>query len=247
MSTPRLRMIAGPNGSGKSTLFDYLRTKTTFPLGHCLNPDVVERQLVESGTLAFDDWNLRVDEGELASFVQAHGLSAKISRRDVSVRDNVLVAPPDVRGGYFAAVLSDFMRRQWIATGQTFAFETVMSGGDKVDLLREAVGKGYRTYLYYICTDSPIINRERVASRVLQGGHGVPEDKIDARYRRSLGLLPAAVRESSRAYLFDNSGDAHRLIAEFDGGKLVAVSESLPGWFVGTQLLDVAGGVALMS
>jgi predicted ABC-type ATPase len=70
----------------------------------------------------------------------------------------------------------------------------------------------------------------------------VPEDKIEARYRRSLGLLPDAVRQSSRAYLFDNSGDAHRLIAEFDSGRLVAVSEPLPGWFVGTDLLNAGGG-----
>jgi predicted ABC-type ATPase len=76
---------------------------------------------------------------------------------------------------------------------------------------------------------------------VLQGGHDVPEEKIDARYQRSLALLPDAIRQSSRAYLFDNSGDAHRLIAEFDGGRLVSVSESLPGWFVGTHLLDAAG------
>jgi hypothetical protein len=100
-------MIAGPNGSGKSTLFDFLRTKTSFPLGHCLNPDVVERELAESGKFAFDDWNLKVDQGEFESFVRSHGLSAKVVGHEVVIRDNVLIAPAGGAPG-----------RAWRAGGQ---------------------------------------------------------------------------------------------------------------------------------
>jgi predicted ABC-type ATPase len=67
---------------------------------------------------------------------------------------------------------------------------------------------------------------------VLQGGHAVPADKIEPRYWRSLDLLPDAISNSSRAYLFDNSGQEHRLIAEFEDARLISISPNLPGWFV---------------
>jgi predicted ABC-type ATPase len=55
---------------------------------------------------------------------------------------------------------------------------------------------------------------------------------VEARYERSLALLPEAIRFANRAYLFDNSGKAHRLIAEFAEGQLAAVSASPSAWFV---------------
>lgn len=71
----------------------------------------------------------------------------------------------------------------------TFTFETVMSSRDKVDLLCKAQQLGYRTYLYYVATEDPIINISRVKARVRRGGHWVPEDKIVSRYSASLDLL----------------------------------------------------------
>jgi len=239
MSGPKLRMVAGPNGSGKSTLLDYLRG-LSFPLGHCLNPDAIEKELVQAARLDFRAWGLSVEDASLRSFMEAHALASSGVSPIVSVVDNVLTVRPETRLGYFAAMLCDFMRRQWVREEQTFTFETVMSAPDKVGLLREALGRGYRTYLYYVCTDSVIINRERVSNRVLQGGHGVPEEKIESRYQRSLKLLPEAIRQSSRSYLFDNSGKAHRLIAEYEGGRLVALSKELPAWLVNANVLPTA-------
>jgi predicted ABC-type ATPase len=236
MSVPRLRMLAGPNGSGKSTLFEFLAA-TSFPLGHCLNPDLLERELASTGRFDFAPQGLQIDDSTLRAFVAAHGLAAKLSPIEFAVRANVLETAGDIRGGYFAAILSDFLRRQWLESAHTFTFETVMSGRDKVELVGDARARGYRTYLYYICTDSAVINHERVASRVSLGGHAVPADKIESRYERSLALLPDAVRSANRAYLFDNSARHHRLIAEFEEGTLVAASEQLPGWFVRTGLL----------
>jgi predicted ABC-type ATPase len=230
-------MVAGPNGSGKSTLLDFLQGKR-IPLGYCLNPDQIERELVQFGRLDFSTWGLNVDEQALRLHVAGHGLAREGGHEITSVRENILTVTPGPKWGYFAAILCDFMRLQWVAAGETFTFETVMSSPDKVRLLEAARAKGYRTYLYFVCTDSFVINRERVASRVLKGGHDVPEEKIESRYRRSLKLLPEAIDHSSRAYLFDNSGKTHRLIGEYEAGKLVAVSEELPGWFVDTGLLE---------
>jgi predicted ABC-type ATPase len=111
-------------------------------------------------------------------------------------------------------------------------FETVMSSADKIGLLADARLIGYRVYLYYICTDSPLINLARVANRVLDGGHDVPAEKIASRYGRSLSQLPDAIKLCDRAYLFDNSGMSHRLFAEFEQGRLVSIADEQPDWFV---------------
>lgn len=53
-------------------------------------------------------------------------------------------------------------------------------------------------------------------------------DRVEAlEDARSRGALAA----SSRAYLFDNSGPEHRLVAEYEAGKLTRRVEDLPRWF----------------
>ena len=132
-------------------------------------------------------------------------------------------------------MLCDFLRKQWLAKRATFTFETVMSHESKLEILRQARLLGYRTYMYFVCTDDAEINRRRVSARERDGGHGVSRGKIIARYRRSLNLLPRAIALCDRAYLFDNSeaGEkGHRWVAEFERGKLIRVSREPPGWLV---------------
>jgi predicted ABC-type ATPase len=224
-------MIAGPNGSGKSTFTLYLRSTFSFSLGYCLDPDEIQAEIEHSGQVDFDRWGVEVEETSLRAFISSHPM-AKRGDDVVNVQGHVAVIGSSARGGYLAAILSDFLRKQWIAKRQSFTFETVMSSPDKLTLLEQAGESGYRTYFYYICTESALISKERVQARVSQGGHAVPPQKIETRYDRSLALLPKAISLSSRAYLFDNSGLSHRLIAEFQAGQLVNVATPPPAWFV---------------
>ena len=178
MSAPRLRMIAGPNGSGKSTLLAYLRSMTSIPLGHCQNPDEVEDQIRRTGQLDLMGLGLEFELGALRTFLRSHPLGQPAWEEGVTLSDNILGVRPALSGGYFAAVLCDFIRRNWVATKRTFTFETVMSSPDKIDLLQLARESGYRNYLYYICTDSAMISLARVAVRVAAGGHGVRREKV---------------------------------------------------------------------
>src|SRR5687767_6214492 len=84
------RMIAGPNGSGKSTLFEYLRTQTTYRLGHCLNPDLLERDLAQAGRVSFGAWNVSVDDDALHAFMTAHPLASKAPLPTFAVQENTL-------------------------------------------------------------------------------------------------------------------------------------------------------------
>ena len=113
-------------------------------------------------------------------------------------------------------------------------FETVMSHPGKITLLRNARAQGIRTDLYFVATDNVELNVGRVGVRVQVGGHAVPEEKIRERYRRSLDLLPQAVREADRAFLFDNSTAGHVLLAEITSGKIAAIhvgEDEMPSWF----------------
>ncbi len=107
-----------------------------------------------------------------------------------------------------------------------------MSSPDKVELLRKAQSRGYRTYLYYVATEDPAINISRVRYRVKMGGHSVPEDKIISRYQRSLDLLIEAIQFTHRAYIFDNSTHEHIWLAEITDGHLLEMkTDRVPAWF----------------
>lgn len=101
-----------------------------------------------------------------------------------------------------------------------------------MELLRKAQAKGYRTYLYYVATDDPLINVSRVRYRVRMGGHSVPEDKIVSRYHRSLDLLIQAIQSTNRSYIFDNSTHEHIFLAEITNGNLLEIkTDKIPAWF----------------
>ena len=104
-----------------------------------------------------------------------------------------------------AQSIADERRAYCVKNRDSFSFESVMSHPSKLDVMRAARDAGVNVILYFVATDDPQINVTRVANRVARGGHDVPEDRIIARYARTLNLLPAAVRLAHRSYLFDNS------------------------------------------
>jgi predicted ABC-type ATPase len=239
--TPRLRMFAGPNGSGKSTLYRRLQSLVLRPaiFGIYLNPDEIEARLRQTGILDLSAYGVAGPADDLIPYLQNSGFLRSVglvaSLRALTVSDEVILHFNELQpNAYHASVIADFIRRRLLAQRSDFTFETVMSSPDKVALLKEAQGLGYRTYLYFVATDDPIINVSRVKSRVNLGGHAVPEEKIVERYHRSVGLLREAVRHTDRAYIFDNSGDEqdHTWLAEITGGRdLELKSGVMPAWF----------------
>jgi predicted ABC-type ATPase len=137
-------------------------------------------------------------------------------------------------GAYEAAELANQLRRALVEQRESFVFETVLSDpvGDKVSFLRDAAGSGYTVVLCFIGLDSVQTSEQRVAMRVLQGGHDVPTEKLAARYDRTLANLRRAIRELPFVQIFDNSDLRHpfRKVAEFEHGNIVDASEPKPDW-----------------
>jgi len=229
----RMRMFAGPNGSGKSTIQSMIKPDM---LGIYVNPDNIEKEICEKGFLDFRTFGLPITEKEVLSFFSSssflkttHLLS---SIESLKIIDEKLIFHDVKINAYFASIVAGFIRNKLIEHQKSFSFETVMSFPDKVELLQSAQKKGYRTYLYYVATKDPFINIFRVKYRVKMGGHFVPEDKIIARYQRSLDLLMEAVQFTNRAYIFDNSGLQPIWLAEVtDGRNLEMKTDHMPEWF----------------
>jgi predicted ABC-type ATPase len=138
-----------------------------------------------------------------------------------------------------AQIIADFLRKHLLKERRKFSFETVFSHPSKLDIIREATEAGYKVYLYFVSTESPEINKYRVNVRVKQGGHSVPENKIESRYYRSLDLLYDAAQLVYQAYFFDNSNDGSdfKLFAHFkkvkDKKEWDPIDPSaVPNWFV---------------
>lgn len=240
-------MFAGPNGSGKSTL------KTVLPpelLGVYLNPDEMEREMKTSGGLEIAAYGVAVDLEEIRKFFRGSYLLAIAGLADVADRiaisDGHLCVASGDANSYVASVTADFFRQRLLATKSTFTLETVMSHPSKVELLRQARQIGYRTYLYFIATEDPLINISRVEARVRRGGHDVPKDRIENRYHASLALLMDAIHHTNRAHIFDNSGEGqeHTWLAEVtEGRELEMKTDQMPVWFKNAVWDKIAPGV----
>jgi len=136
---------------------------------------------------------------------------------------------------YLAADTIAAIRDQRISRGESFITETVLSDpfGEKVRVLREAVGSGFDVTLIYIGLQDADLSRRRVEARAAAGGHDVPVEKLAARYARSLDNLERAIEQLPRVRLYDNSSfkNPHRFLGEFDSGGVVRKSEGvLPKW-----------------
>ena len=234
----RLRILAGPNGSGKSSVYRSLSQNKDFHWGIFVNADEMEKQLRENRFIDLAQYGLSIFAWE--EFIANYGafVEEKKGRCPVSnllyVDNRIIAINPELVDSYLACYIAEYLRQAVLETVKdiTFTIETVMSHPGKLEFMRQAKEKGFRIYLYFVSTSSPDINVGRVAARVQRGGHNVSEEKIRSRYIRSLENLHEAVLLSDRAYIFDNSKNKYRLIAEYDGstGNLSYASDEIPQW-----------------
>jgi|APGre2960657468_1045069.scaffolds.fasta_scaffold01657_3 predicted ABC-type ATPase len=228
---PKLRIIAGPNGSGKSNLIKELRSK--FYFGHYLNADDIEKELKKTGCFDFSSVGIKSSTSEILKLIKKSGLQNKIETIDFKIENNIFYYPRKLVNSYVSLIIVQYLIDTFIKNSQTFSFETVMSHSGKLDIMKQAKANGFRIYLYYICTQSPKINQERVKQRVALGGHNVEAIKIKDRYYKSLENLYPALKLSNRGFIFDNSSKEYILMAEtIEGERVHFKQKTIPSWIV---------------
>ena len=233
----RIRLFAGPNGSGKTSL--YYKISKTYNSGIFINADEIEKALLTKGLIDLSDFGLKVTEEDLEKFIllnDSQSLLAKAKQGnyiiDITIAENFIVNKPKETNSYEAAFAASFIRYLLLKENKSFSYETVMSDDSKLRELEIARKSGFKTYLYFICTDDYQKNIDRVQLRVAKGGHNVDSDKIQKRYFKTLENLSDAIKIVDRAFLFDNSGKKMDLLSEiYQGQAFKFHTTDLPLWF----------------
>lgn len=235
MGVKRLRIFAGPNGSGKSTITDIVKAAGVH-LGVYVNADELKKSINASMMFDFSSYMESVDMERFQSCFVQSSLFTLANGELILAHSNVqgsIIHFTESVNDYFTSFLASFLREEMLGRCEKITFETVMSHPSKLDYIRKAREEGYRIYLYFVSLESPLLNKARVASRVRQGGHDVPDEKIEQRYERCMNLLFEVIHLADRAFFFDNSSSSPKLLATIEDGKLSFAEgvEYMPGWF----------------
>ena len=109
-------------------------------------------------------------------------------------------------------MLSEIQRRT--RKGESFAFETTLSGHVYARLIPRWRMDGYRVWLIFLSLPNPEVAIARVASRVKQGGHNVANAVIRRRFESGLrNFRDVYTNLVDGWWWYDNSGDTLQLIS----------------------------------
>ena len=107
------------------------------------------------------------------------------------------------------------MMKKYVEKGESFSFETTLSGKNYARLIPKWQKKGYKIKLYFLKLPEPEFAMARIKQRVKEGGHNVPEDVVRRRFKTGWShfetLYKGLVDEWA---LYDNAGEWPILIDE---------------------------------
>jgi len=130
---------------------------------------------------------------------------------------------------YEAAEIAARTRTALVGQRLPLIAETVFSHPSKLDLITLAHAADYHVAVHVLLVPERL-SVARVAYRVANGGHSVPEAKIRERYLRLWPLVAQAIAVADTAVIYDNSlRDGPREVARFAGGQAIGALD-LPDW-----------------
>lgn len=183
---PLAVIVAGHNGSGKSTLW----RRTLAGIFHIplINADRMMLSILPEPAMggALPQW--------AAQF------------RDTD-EDWMRVAQQGVQGfvGYAMNAKVPFAMETVFSHWQQHPDGTVDS---KLDLIRNLQSNGYFVLLVFVGLTSAGMSISRVATRVAEDGHNVPEQRLRDRFPRTQKAIAEAIRIADASLLTDNSRNA---------------------------------------
>ena len=107
---------------------------------------------------------------------------------------------------------------------ESFAFETTLATKSYKQRIELAKKNNYYTSLLFFWLKTPALAKERVKVRVKEGGHNIPLDVIERRYKNGIkNLFNIYLDIVDQAMIFDNSEGKHILIAEKNLGEDIVI------------------------
>jgi predicted ABC-type ATPase len=105
--------------------------------------------------------------------------------------------------------------KEHIHKGNSFAFETTLSGRGYVRMIREWRNNGYQAKLIFLSLTSPEEAIARVAARCKQGGHHISDEVVRRRFHSGWKHFQEVYKHEVDVWrLYDNSGDTAILVDE---------------------------------
>jgi predicted ABC-type ATPase len=121
------------------------------------------------------------------------------------------------------------LANEMILAKQSFTVETTLSGSTYLRMAQRAQEAGFNLLVVFIGTASVEINLQRVQTRVVKGGHDVPEEDQRRRYPRTLMNMKRLLPAADLAVILDNSADGHTMVGFGHRGTMHWASP-LPDW-----------------
>ena len=147
-----------------------------------------------------------------------------------------------MRAGRIALqILQDTLRAQDTprandATAKSLTVETTLSGRTHLKTIETAHAAGWPVHILYFAVRTPEISLARIARRVSEGGHNVPEVDARRRFARSLQNLPAYLEACDFWRVYDNNAPQPNTVAEgrqgcmsWQGEDWSGLPETMPG------------------
>jgi predicted ABC-type ATPase len=104
---------------------------------------------------------------------------------------------------------------------QDFGFETTLAGRGYIKLLGDLKQTGYRVVLFFLWLPTADLAAARVANRVSQGGHNIPEATIRRRFEAGIrNLFESYCPVLDECWLYDGSHLPPRLVVVENQGVL---------------------------
>lgn len=120
--------------------------------------------------------------------------------------------------------------KEYFEQGISFNQETTLCGNSIIRNIALAKQLGYRIELHYVGLDSVEIAKERIAYRVVHGGHGIPDKDVERRFKESGQHLKEVLSLCDLVIMYDNT-ESFRRFAVYENGVLTDVSASVPDWY----------------
>ena len=111
---------------------------------------------------------------------------------------------------------------------ESFAFETTLSTKSYKNKVLKAKEQGYTVTLLFFWLNNIELAKERVKTRVKEGGHNIPEDVIERRYLKGIyNLFDIYLPIVDSTLIFDNSYGKHELIAHKIGNDEIMIIDTI--------------------
>ena len=123
-----------------------------------------------------------------------------------------------------AAQEAERLREFCVTERRSFTFETVLSTDRNIDLLARAKMVGFQIEGVFVLTVNAELNVFRVRSRVLNGGHSVPPNKVRSRYEKSLANIPRLLALCAIFRIVDNTHEPETIFIKDSAGTQICAN-----------------------